>query len=127
MSHITSMLETYPKDLGGIDRGGVQVRGVVQRGGERAPLPIMWGWTLPPHRSTPSADASTSGLHVLDGYASRWATRSSSECTPCHSVAGLLPSTGLLQSKLVSRFGMKFAWKYAMFPSASAKSVMRAA
>ncbi len=30
---------------------------------------------------------------------------------PFHSVAGLLPSTGLVQSKLVSRRGMKLPWK----------------
>ena len=36
------------------------------------------------------------------------------------SVAGSAPSTGFVQSNFVSRFGMKFAWKYAMLPSASA-------
>src|SRR5437762_1709178 len=43
---------------------------------------------------------------------------------PFHSVAGSLPSTGFVQSNFVSRFGMKFAWKYAMSPSASAKIVL---
>ena len=37
-----------------------------------------------------------------------------------HSVAGSLPSTGLLQSNFGSRFGMKFEWKLPIVPSASA-------
>src|SRR5215471_20278053 len=49
---------------------------------------------------------------------------SSTERSPCQSVAGLLPSTGFVQSKVVSRRGMKFEWKYAMSPSASAKIVL---
>ena len=49
---------------------------------------------------------------------------SSTEWTPCHSVAGSLPSTGFVQSNFVSRFGMKFEWKYAMLPSESAKTVL---
>src|SRR5206468_5229608 len=49
---------------------------------------------------------------------------SSTESTPCHSVRGSLPSTGLVQSNDVSRRGMKFEWKYAMSPSASAKVVL---
>ena len=36
---------------------------------------------------------------------------SSTECTPCHSVAGVLPSTGLVQSIFGSFLGTKFAWK----------------
>ena len=36
------------------------------------------------------------------------------------SVAGSLPSTGFVQSNFGSRFGMKFEWKYAIVPSASA-------
>src|SRR4051794_14766577 len=36
---------------------------------------------------------------------------SSTACNPCHSVAGSLPSTGLVQSKCVSRLGMKLPWK----------------
>ena len=49
---------------------------------------------------------------------------SSTDKRPRHSVAGLLPSTGRVQSKLVSRRGMKFPWKYAMSPSALAKIVL---
>jgi len=49
---------------------------------------------------------------------------SSIERRPFHSVAGSLPSTGCFQSKRGSRLGMKLAWKYAMFPSASAKFVL---
>ena len=36
---------------------------------------------------------------------------SSTDSSPCHSVAGLLPSTGLVQSNSVSRRGMKLPWK----------------
>ena len=36
---------------------------------------------------------------------------SSTEWTPCHSVAGLLPSTGLPQSNFGFRLGTKLAWK----------------
>ncbi|MNC99689.1 hypothetical protein D3C83_180560 [compost metagenome] len=36
---------------------------------------------------------------------------SSKPCTPCHSVAGSLPSTGRLQSKRGLRRGTKLAWK----------------
>ena len=49
---------------------------------------------------------------------------SSIESTPFHSVAGLLPSTGRVQSNVVSRRGMKLAWKYAMSPATSAKTVL---
>src|SRR6478672_6690690 len=49
---------------------------------------------------------------------------SSTECSPFHSVAGSLPSTGFVQSKRGSRRGTKLAWKYAMSPSASAKMVL---
>jgi hypothetical protein len=49
---------------------------------------------------------------------------SSTDRSAPHSVAGLLPSTGFDQSNLGSRFGMKFAWKYAMSPSALAKMVL---
>ena len=49
---------------------------------------------------------------------------SSTDSTPCHSVRGSLPSTGRVQSKDVSRRGMKLEWKYAMSPLASAKVVL---
>src|SRR5688572_22611216 len=44
--------------------------------------------------------------------------------SPFHSVRGSLPTTGRDQSKLMSRFGTKLAWKYAIFPLASAKIVL---
>src|SRR5205807_6664603 len=49
---------------------------------------------------------------------------SSTDNRPCQSVAGSLPSTGLVQSNLGSRRGIKLPWKYAMSPSASAKIVL---
>src|SRR5215208_2311845 len=49
---------------------------------------------------------------------------SSTVSRPFHSVAGSLPSTGFVQSNFGSRFGMKFAWKYAMLPLLSAKIVL---
>src|SRR2546423_15220394 len=50
--------------------------------------------------------------HPLGGF-SRWGV-SSTDIRPRHSVAGSLPSTGRVQSKRVSRVGMKVAWKQAM-------------
>src|SRR5688572_13419139 len=70
----------------------------------------LHGWLLVLY-SHPVAGFSTSG-------------DSSTDSTSPHSVDGSLPSTGFDQSKRGSRFGMKFAWKYAMFPSASAKIVL---
>src|SRR6476646_5119693 len=57
---------------------------------------------------------------------SAWRPRGDSvtDSEPCHSVLGSLPSTGRVQSKDVSRRGMKLEWKYAMSPLASAKVVL---
>src|SRR5512133_4090505 len=49
---------------------------------------------------------------------------SSNDSRPFHSLAGSLPSTGCFQSNFGSRRGMKFACRYATFPSACAKSVL---
>src|SRR5437879_3346338 len=48
----------------------------------------------------------------------------STVCKPFHSVALVLPSTGLLQSYFGSRTGIKLPCQYAMFPSASAYTVL---